>query len=395
MHAGPAGADASVGRLARCAVLLDREDYDDARRWTPSSATSWCIACGQFRFAARARFLDGCWAAIFWFVAARCGCCAREARVREEYTCDREANALAARREELPRLRPRHGGRWPRGVRREWRSARRAWPAARRRCAAAWRRSSAKKRPSSALGTADCSGRCACWLFALLRPLLRFCRSSLFGGPARYTTSTEENILQLRRPGRVLRSRIRACMMPRSRACRRGVDEGVLLYRMETRSAALRRGGGLLRGWRRPLPRLSRRPRRRGRGLRPDLDPAPHRPARRGRGGGRQGQLRHLADETLDLRAMLELPPDGRRVFSARVTLGHLARHDRRGRGHHHPRPRGRRERRGGRAFVGRRKRRDAAARLRHRRCHHTYDAAERQRPFRHGMTCHTGRSER
>ena len=102
------------------------------RRWTPSSATSWCTSTAETSPCGACR--GSCWGRFFWFVPT-VWLFTREARLREEYTCDRDANlnrTMEERRAYAAAM-----ASWPRpgGARR---SARRTWPAARRRCAAAW-----------------------------------------------------------------------------------------------------------------------------------------------------------------------------------------------------------------------------------------------------------------
>ena len=76
-------------------LLLDREDYDDAAL-DAILRHELVHACGQNVAAHRVSWL--LLGAIFWFVPT-VWLFTREARLREEYTCDRDANAFSNREE--------------------------------------------------------------------------------------------------------------------------------------------------------------------------------------------------------------------------------------------------------------------------------------------------------
>ena len=76
-------------------LLLDREDYDDAAL-DAILRHELVHACG--RNVASHRFSWLLLGAIFWFVPT-VWLFTREARLREEYTCDRDANAFSNKEE--------------------------------------------------------------------------------------------------------------------------------------------------------------------------------------------------------------------------------------------------------------------------------------------------------
>ena len=315
-------------------LLLDREDYDDETldailrhelvhihgRTVSGSRAFLVVVCAAYWFNP-----------LVWLLR-------REMRAREEYTCDREAN-LGRTPEERRAYAHAMASLAAKG-RREWPGTAGmacAQSTLRRRVEALFRAERPRPRWQKRLSAA--------FLCVALIALV-LCAMELFSCPAHHTLS-EENLLQYVGQG--------------SSALEQGMDPAALteaedefFVRMETEDAALRRGGGLLQSPQ-PLSRLFRL-RRRGRSLRASF-PTPHRPARRRRGGGRRSALSHGRHALSHAGAA----PGGRHVRAPRPR--HLARHDGYGHGHHHPRPCGRRKRRGGRASVGR-EGRDAAAPL-------------------------------
>ena len=211
----PGPASVVVGRARCCSTARTTT----RKRSTPSSATNWCISTA-IPFPARAR--SGRRSPAFSGFRRRCGCCGARARVREEYTCDREANL--GRTQDERRAYAHAMADLAAGVRREWPgTAGMACGATtlRRRVEALFR----EEKPAS---------RWRKRLFGALRFLLYVSAVlfslSLFGGPARYTL-TEENILHYVGQFRPYQG------MHESALTRVDGVEDALLYRMETRSA--------------------------------------------------------------------------------------------------------------------------------------------------------------
>ena len=199
-------------------LLLDREDYDDAAL-DAILRHELVHACGQNVAAHRVSWL--LLGAIFWFVPT-VWLFTREARLREEYTCDRDANAFSNREELRAYARAITALAAPR--RRE------AFGTANMACgeAALRRRVEALFREEAPSPWGRRTLR-ALLAFALLLPLtlLPF---FLFSGPARFDVN-EGNILNF--VGWDV-FEISNGMDPDSLPAVEG--EGVLLYRMETRT---------------------------------------------------------------------------------------------------------------------------------------------------------------
>ena len=202
-------------------LLLDREDYDDAAL-DAILRHELVHACGQNVAAHRFSWL--LLGAIFWFVPT-VWLFTREARLREEYTCDRDANAFSNKEELRAYARAITALAAPR--RRE------AFGTANMACGAAALRCRVealfREEAPSPWGRRTLRALLALVLILLLTLLPFF----LFSGPARFDVN-EGNILNF--VGWDVFD-LSNGMNPDSLPAVEG--EGVLLYRMETRTSPL------------------------------------------------------------------------------------------------------------------------------------------------------------
>lgn len=200
------------------AVLLDREDYDEE---TLDAIFRHELVHIHGNSVSGTRVIWTAFTCIFWF-SPPVWLLRREARVREEYTCDREANL--GRTQDERRAYAHAMADLAAGVRREWPGT------AGMACGA----STLRRRVEALFREEKPASRWRKRLFGALRFLLYVSAVlfslSLFGGPARYTL-TEENILHYVGQFRPYQG------MHESALTRVDEVEDALLYRMETRSA--------------------------------------------------------------------------------------------------------------------------------------------------------------
>ena len=200
------------------AVLLDREDYDEE---TLDAIFRHELVHIHGNSVSGTRAIWTAFTCIFWF-SPPVWLLRREARVREEYTCDREANL--GRTQDERRAYAHAMADLAAGVRREWPGT------AGMACGA----STLRRRVEALFREEKTESRWRKRLFGALRFLLfvsaLLFSLSLFGGPARYTL-TEENILHY-----VGQSWPNQGMHDAAFTRVDGVEDA-LLYRMETRSA--------------------------------------------------------------------------------------------------------------------------------------------------------------
>ena len=200
------------------AVLLDREDYDEE---TLDAIFRHELVHIHGNSVSGTRAIWTAFTCIFWF-SPPVWLLRREARVREEYTCDREANL--GRTQDERRAYAHAMADLAAGVRREWPGT------AGMACGA----TTLRRRVEALFREEKTESRWRKRLFGALRFLLfvsaLLFSLSLFGGPARYTL-TEENILHY-----VGQSWPNQGMHDAAFTRVDGVEDA-LLYRMETRSA--------------------------------------------------------------------------------------------------------------------------------------------------------------